>query len=352
MADPGHTGAGASDGTGRVPVDPLAYCDPASFERERRMIYGRHWLYVGDDRPLAEPGAYVAATVAGFPVLVVNDDGTLRAFENVCRHRGGPLAWDGSGSCTRLVCRYHGWSYGLDGRLRSARDFGADVDAPEGVRLEPVRVARWRGLLFVNLDPAAPDLAIWLGVLVPRCRPFPLEEFVPVHRAAHDIAANWKVYAENYMEGYHIPLVHPGLNRQIDAASYEVDLHGEAAVHRAPRRDGAVTAGEWLWRFPGLALNLYERGLCVEQYWPTGPTGTRVEYTFTFAPGTPRDEIDAAVSSSTAILDEDRTICEAVQRNLGSGLVREAWLSPRHERGVAALQQMVRDALAPAAGAP
>ena len=83
--------------------------------------------------------------------------------------------------------------------------------------------------------------------------------------------ANWKVYAENYQEGYHIPLVHPGLHRQIDSSRYEVEVDGPVTVHRAPTRDGAVTEGAWLWRFPGLALNLYPSGLCLESYWPLGP---------------------------------------------------------------------------------
>ena len=165
------------------------------------------------------------------------------------------------------------------------------------------------------------------------------------HRSSHDLAANWKVYAENYQEGYHIPLVHPGLNRQIDASRYEVVVDGAATVHAAPTRDGAATDGAWLWRFPGLALNLYPAGMCLESYWPTGPVSTRVEYTFAFAPGTPDDEMDGAVASSLAILDEDRVICEAVQRNLASGLARPGVLSPRHEAGVALVQRLVAAAV-------
>ena len=180
-------------------------------------------------------------------------------------------------------------------------------------------MATWRGLLFVAVDPAVPDLEEWLGPVARHSAAFPMEEFEVTDRSRHDLAANWKVYAENYQEGYHIPLVHPGLNRQIDSSRYEVEVDGAATVHRAPTRDGAVTDGAWLWRFPGLALNLYPSGMCLESYWPTGPTSTRVEYTFCFAPGTAPEEAEASVASSVAILDEDRTICEAVQRNLASG---------------------------------
>ena len=321
------------------------YVDPDRYEAERRTVFARQWTAVGAAASVGSPGAYLATRVAGYPLMVVNDDGTLRAFHNICRHRAGPLVDEGSGTCGRFVCRYHGWAYALDGRLTSARDFGGEVDT-EALGLVPAHVASWRGLLFVALDPDEPDLEAWLGAVVPECAAFPMEEFRLARRSGHDLAVNWKVYAENYQEGYHIPLVHPGLNRQIDAARYEVVVDGAATVHRAPTRNGAVTDGAWLWRFPGLALNLYPSGMCVESFWPTGPAATRVEYTFFFAPGTPDDAIDAAMASSVAILDEDRAICESVQRNLASGLVRPGVLSPKHEAGVALVQVLVADALA------
>ena len=323
---------------------PDAYGDPVRHEAERRAVFARQWTAVGTADQVADPGDWLAVSVAGFPLVVVNDGGTLRAHRNICRHRSGPLVDDGSGSCSRFVCRYHGWAYGLDGTLTSARDFGADVD-PTVSSLDPAAVGVWRGLLFVSVDPAEPDLATWLGPLADRSAAYPMEAFEVTHRSSHDLAANWKVYAENYQEGYHIPLVHPGLHRQIDSARYEVEVAGEVTEHRAPTRDGAVTDGAWLWRFPGLALNLYPAGMCLESYWPTGPRSTRVAYTFCFAPGTPAEEAGASVASSVAILDEDRAICEAVQRNLDSGLARPGPLSPRHEAGVALVQALVDDAL-------
>ena len=123
-------------------------------------------------------------------------------------------------------------------------------------------------------------------------------------------------------------------------------MEGAVAVHSAPTRDGSVTEGAWLWRFPGLALNLYPSGMCLESYWPTGPATTRVGYTFFFAPDTPVTEKEAAVASSVTILEEDRTICEAVQRNLASGAALPGTLSPRHEEGVGLVRALVAGALA------
>ena len=322
-----------------------SYVEPAIYARERAAIFAREWTFVANASQLVASGSYVATVIAGYPIVVINDGGTLRAFHNICRHRGGPLVWDGEGNCKAFVCRYHGWAYGLDGGLQAARDFGDDDLRTEELSLHGVRVETWRGLVFVNLGVGAPALADWLGGFADECAGYAMESFRPVHRSSHHIAANWKVYAENYQEGYHIPLVHPGLNRQIDARRYQVDVRDGYCVHRAPPRDDAVTSGTWLWRFPGLALNLYANGMCLETFAPIGPAMTQIDYIFFFAEGTPASEIEASVASSTTILDEDRVICEAVQRNYESGLYAGGPLSPRHEGGVAYVQALVLCAL-------
>lgn len=329
-----------------------AYCDPAFLERERAAIFAREWTFVADTAQLASPGDYVAADIAGYPAIIIaGTDGAVRGFENICRHRGGPLLDEGTGACKVLQCQYHGWTYGLDGTLLSARDFGDDGLETGALGLRAINVAIWRGLVFATLDLAAPPLDAWLGGIIDECAPFAMESFRATasggHRSRHRIEANWKVYAENYQEGYHIPIVHPGLNRQIDARRYDVDVRDGYSVHSAPARDGAVTLGVWLWRFPALALNLYPNGMCIETYAPVGPASTRVDYAFYFTEGTPAEEREAAVASSLQILEEDRIICEAVQRNMASGLYRGGVLSPRHERGVADVQQRVLRALAP-----
>ncbi len=325
------------------------YTDAAVYERERAQIFARQWTFVGGAAQFATEGSYLARTIAGYPIVVVDDGGALRGFHNVCRHRGGPLVWEGADTCSSFVCRYHGWAYALDGTLRSARDFGDPDLCVEELSLRAIRVETWRGLVFANLDPDAPTLIDWLGGVAGECEAFSLEAFEAADHAVHRIESNWKVYAENYQEGYHLPLVHPGLNKQIDGRRYEVEVRGEYCVHRAPTRDGSATSGVWLWRWPGLAINLYPNGMSVESYLPSGPTATDVEYQFFFAPETPDDERTTAVASSTTILDEDRTICEAVQRNVASGLYQGGLLSPKHEAGVALVQSLVRRDLGEAA---
>jgi choline monooxygenase len=293
---------------------------------------------------LRAPGDYVATEIAGWPIVVVVDTaGALRAWHNVCRHRAGPLVGDGEGSCgSTFVCRYHGWAYELDGPLRRARDFGDDDLDPLEWGLLPLAVDCWRGLVFVNIDIDAEPLAGALGPMVDECVAFPMEDLPFCLEVSHDVDANWKTYADNYLEGYHLPLVHPRLTREVDTARYRVVVGDRFCRHEAPPRDGSKSSGTWLWRYPNLALNLYPDGMNVERFLPLGPDRTRVTYWFFFRSGLDED----TVRFSCDVLEEDRRICEAVQRNLAAGAYSAGRFSPRHENGVHAFQTLVRAALA------
>ena len=330
------------------------YVDPEVLARERRAVFGNEWLFAGHGSRLVAPGDYLAVDIAGWSlVVVVDDDGELRGHYNVCRHRAGPLVDEGCGRVQSLVCRYHGWAYGLDGRLRSARDFGTGVGGfdPTDVVLPSIEVAAWRGLVFVNLalDGEVPPLLDALGTFVDECAPYPMEDLVLVHEATHELRCNWKAYADNYLEGYHIPLVHPGLNKEIDAKRYVVDVDERYrwARHSAPTRNGAVNRGRWLWRWPNLALNLYPDGMNVERYDPLAPARTRLRYSYSFRDPDDHRTNDEVIRVSAEITAEDVAICEQVQRNLDSGAYDVGWLSPKHEAGLASFQCWVRDAVGP-----
>jgi choline monooxygenase len=321
------------------------YVDPAHHERERTTVFRTAWLPFAFTHQLAAAGSYVADAVAGHPVLVQRGpDGVLRGFHNVCPHRAGPIAWDGEGCSANLVCRYHGWAFAPDGRLRSARDFGAD--APAGTSLRPVHVATWRTLVFVHLGEHPMALDAWLDGLPAAVAPYPLEAYRHHERVVHRLDANWKTYADNYLEGYHLPLVHPDLTRAVDVGRYTVTLSPTRRWHRhdVPAADGAPTTGAWLYLFPNLALNVYPTGMNVERFLPRGPQGVDVVFDYFFAD--PDDPAAAAsMASSARLMAEDRRIVEVVQRNLAAGTYDHGPLSPRHEHGLAAFHALVRGAL-------
>jgi choline monooxygenase len=281
-------------------------------------------------------------------VVIRDDTGELRGFHNVCRHRAGPLTDDGEGRCRGgFVCRYHGWSYRQSGTLSRARDFG-DTDAfdPTEFPLWAVQVASWAGLVWVNLDLSSPGFEEDLAPFVGETDGFPLDRYEFRHEQTEEVACNWKTYVDNYLEGYHIPFVHPTLNAEIDASQYAVDARDRYCIHSAPARDGARNLGKWMWRWPNLAFNLYPNGMNVERIVPLDASTTRIVYTFFFAAGTAAATVDATTQVSVATLAEDRVICEAVQRNLDAGVYETGRLSPKHEAGVFQFHQLVRKALA------
>ena len=324
------------------------YRDPLVYETERTDVFARAWLLLAHDTELPEPGDYVATTVAGYPLLLVRgEDRTVRAFHNVCRHRAGPLTENGSGNCGRaLVCRYHGWRYALDGRLASARDFGPAQDFDvRAYGLLGVACQAWRGFLFVHVGAGAPPLETAIRPLAERTKDIPLETFRFVRGDRHEVKCNWKTYVENYLEGYHVPLVHPALNAYVDAARYEVEVDAPIVIHRAPPRDGVPVAGLWAWVWPCLGINVYPDGLMMERMWPLDHARTVLDYAYFFPEGARADDVESARNSSEVTTGEDIRICEAVQRNLDAGVYDTGRLSPKHEQGVAWFQRQLRRAL-------
>lgn len=321
------------------------YSDPAVFERERRAVWSGEWIAFAPAARLSRPGQYVAEEVAGFPVFVVVDpDGSLRGFHNMCPHRAGVIVWPGQGTAGNLVCRYHGWAFGWDGALRSARDFGDDPGlCPAEFALAPIHVEQWRGLVFVHLGADPTPLAESIAPFAAECDPYPMESFTYVDRMVRVLSCNWKTYADNYLEGYHVPLIHPTLTRALDMATYRVDVpHESYCIHRSDTTDGSPAGGAWLFRYPNLAVNIYPDAMNVERIVPVSPTTCHVVYDY-FARDP--DDVDAMVKLSNEVLDEDQAMCEAVQRNLQAGVYGLGRLSPRHEQSLSWFQGRITRAL-------
>ncbi len=326
------------------------YRDPALFAFERKAVFGRSWLFMGHQSELAREGDVLTATIAGFPLIVVRTAKGIKGFHNVCRHRAGPLFDEERGNCgSALTCKYHGWVYTLEGRLRSARDFGATAGFdPRDYGLFELKVETWRGFVFVNVEHEAPALATLIAPLDSRVGKRDLAGLVHTDRRTHDIACNWKVYVENYLEGYHIPLVHPQLNAEVDATKYEVTVEDGVCFHAAPPKitDG-IYDGLWAFVLPGLGVNVYEHGLMMERMVPLELAGTRLIYDFYLKPDVAADPFkrQQIISTSAIVTGEDKWICERVQTNIEAGIYQEGVLSPRHEAGVAWFQRFVAEAL-------
>jgi phenylpropionate dioxygenase-like ring-hydroxylating dioxygenase large terminal subunit len=197
-------------GTDPTPAAP--YYDPEWFELEREAVFKRTWLNIGHMCELAEPGSFIVrpVEVAKASILIVHGkDGEIRAFHNVCTHRGTQLVAKESGKASSFSCPYHAWTFGYDGRLRSAPDFEQFYVEKSQCDLRPVAVEVCAGLIFINLDPApAQSLREFLGPMGEMIETLPVTGATTFDEYVYEIDANWKVTFDNFQENYHVRFVH------------------------------------------------------------------------------------------------------------------------------------------------
>ena len=198
-------------GTGPVPVEP--FISPEYFELERERIFRRTWINVGRVQEIPNSGDYFVRNIAAGKASVIiirGRDNVIRAFHNVCSHRGNKMVWNDSGNCPRLTCNFHGWVYGLDGELRAVPDEAHffNIDKKEH-GLTPVALDVWEGFIFVNLNPKPTEtLAEFLGEFGKNISGWPFEELTNCFRHKVEINCNWKVAMNVFQEGYHVPFIH------------------------------------------------------------------------------------------------------------------------------------------------
>jgi choline monooxygenase len=337
------------------------YVDPAVAGLEQEKIFSRTWQVVGHRDQIANPGDYFTSELAGEPLLIVRGaQGEVRGFYNVCRHRAGPPA-EGCGSRKLFRCGYHGWTYGLDGKLISAPEF-EDVQEfdPDEFTLAPVRTEEWSGLIFVNLDPDAKSLGPSLRELPEQIRRFGLERMKLFERRTYDMKCNWKTYVDNYLEGYHLPSVHPGLNRELDYNAYTVELFerhirqfspirgaqsGDATPRRYQEARHDLTT-DYYWIFPNWMLNCYPDNVSLNIVLPLETERSLAIFEW-YLPETDLQSTAArdSVNFSDQIQVEDVAICEIVQKNLHSRSYQRGRYSVKQEKGVHAFHRLYAEAM-------
>ena len=327
---------------------------------ERERIFARTWQYVGHLVELGEGPGYVAARVGDIPVVVTRDrDGVLRAFLNVCRHRGSVLA-AGAGARETLQCPYHAWTYGLDGTLKAAprsnREPGFDC---EGISLRPASVGTWGPFLFANPDPEAVPLADILGELpeLVAATGVEVEQLQHHSRAESSVEANWKLVAENFLECYHCAVAHPGFSAVVDVSpdAYELASGDTFSSQFGPVRgngSGLDTAGEvkrsqfhFLW--PNTMINIFpgRTNLSIGPLLPAGPERTDRFLDYFFGSETDTAWIDELLAFDGQVGVEDKVLVENVQRGVASGLIERGRLLPDSERLIVDFQQRLQTAL-------
>lgn len=373
----------------RLPVEeattliPDAYRSPEFYAVEQQRVWSAGWVVVGYTSQVRTPGDIFTAEVAGQSLIITRDKkGVLRAFHNVCRHRGSLLV---DKDCHRDVirCPYHSWGYALDGKLLGAPYFkGLDVSDDQKAAFDTseakgfckddfpllsVRCDTWGCFIFVNLDGSAPPLSEWLGDLPEKFHRFPLADLQLVRRRPYTIHANWKLIAENFMEYYHLPWVHPelctisgfndhyrfqGPGMYTGMVTSPLSRNRQQVAFDLPNMPGLdateSTTAYWIMMFPNTAWFLLPNHLFLLFYRPDGPHLTIESADMLVHPNA--GELPGAEKAIDAILDfwvmvnnQDIRAVENVHRGLQSRAYPGGRMCFRFEEPVHRFQNMVID---------
>ncbi len=285
------------------------YTSPDVFAAERERIFASHWLCIGREKSLARPGDFVTVERAGESLIVTRDnDGAVRAYFNVCRHRGTRICEKASGRFVGSIqCPYHGWTYGLDGELKVARNMAevADFDRSR-YPLHEAAVALWEGFVFVSIAQHDNSFEQTFAPLIGRFAPWNIGELRTAATITYEVACNWKLLFLNYSECYHCPLVHPQLDKLSPSDSGRNDLSDGPFLggYSELREDGAslTTSGRRSWPplgtvsgpdlnrdyyytiFPSLLLSTHPDYVMVHYVNPISPDRTEVICAWLFDP--------------------------------------------------------------------
>ncbi len=337
------------------------YTDPAVLAAERSHVFGNSWQCVGRTEQVAEPGQFVTADIAGEPVIVVRgDDGELRAFFNVCRHRAAPILNDDAGCVGKLRCRYHGWTYDLAGRLKGTPEWDGvcDFDKHDDGLVPVGAVAEFGRWVWVSVATPVRGVAEEFEPYAVSREATPISLGVASRltwhaRRTYDLACNWKVYVDNYLDGgYHVHTVHPALAGAIDYQQYRTHVFDRCSVQTSPLTptDGRVgatrtgTAAYW-WLWPNFMVNVSDGVMDTNLVLPLAVDRCRVVFDFYFSPDATDEFKRQSVDVAEQVQAEDVLICEQVQKGLSSRSYNTGRFSVKREAGGYAFHRLVAGAL-------
>lgn len=330
------------------------YTNPEVLRIEQEFIFSEYWQYACHVSELPSQGDMITLEVAQNPVLIVRDQqGDLRAFYNVCKHRGGPVAVK-KGTTSVLQCQYHGWTYLLDGSLRGVPQFKkVDLFDKKDFGLEPIELKVWQGLVFINLKNKKINLDKYLEGISNRISPITLSNFEYHSTETYKISCNWKVYVDNFLEGYHIPIVHPELAKLLDYTDYITETSDWYSLQHSPFKEDTdnlygVKNGEayYYFIFPNIMLNIIPGRLQTNVIRPISAAETEVIFNYYYKDLNSvkeNDMIEKDKAYSHEIQLEDIEICELVQKGLGSNAYGKGRFSVKREQGVYHFQSLLKE---------
>jgi choline monooxygenase len=335
-------------------IPSMWYYDKNFLDQEKKEIFLKEWQLIGSHSQVKNTGDVLVAEIANNPIIVSRqEDNTLKGFYNVCQHRGGPLVYENC-SLSKLQCKYHGWVYDLNGNLKSARGFKNSELNINDYNLTPVNVTEWMGQIFVNLSNDPADLCNQIDEIKTLISPIDFSNYTFKFRESYKINCNWKVYMDNFLEGFHIPFVHPELNKVIDYKSYKTEIYDRFSLQWCPLDSELSPYGKsptpeenkafYFTIFPNIILNIAPGRLQTNIIEPKDSKTCIVHFDYHFD-DPEKANIKQDAEFSEIVQQEDILICENVQKGLESNGYDQGKFSPLHEQGVLHFQSLVRNSL-------
>lgn len=331
------------------------------FEASANQIFARTWQYVGDRADLATPGQVIPFNhlpgLLDEPLLLTKDrDHQIHCLSNVCTHRA-KLVIEEPGVHRLLSCGYHGRCFSLDGKFRSMPEFGETVNFPsKSDHLHQISLSEWMGMLFISFDPKASleemtqpirERLFWLS--------FGDMEFRADESKDYEVDAHWALYCDNYLEGFHIPFVHPALNQALDYDQYEYECYDYCNLQLSITEDenepyfdipeGAQDYGRkvyayYYWLFPNLMFNVYPWGVSLNIVQPLSKRKTLVRFRSYYFKDTSHKQLFDRIDLTEI---EDEKVVESAQKGVQSRFYRKGRFSPSMEQGVHHFHRLIAD---------
>ena len=319
------------------------YNHPEFFQLERDSVFKGSWLVAGLRSHVGKPGDFFTGTYFKWPFLVVRDEaGELGAYYNICIHRGTCIV-EGQGSTDRFTCPYHGWTYGLSGRLTKAPGAGSF----RGIKKNQLNLRR------IHVDTWGPFVCLYFGENPPsvddsfqeidRAALDPFSEMLHVKRVVYDLNCNWKVFVDNYLDnGYHVPHLHPGLSDHLELSTYKAKIGRNVSVQNCrsrPPEEGKQAEESrvgsqvnYFWVYPNFMMNRYGKWMDTNLVIPLSENRCQTIFDYFCEERPGEEDLMANLQASDQVQQEDIEISQRVQRGLESGAYRRGPYAPRFEK--------------------
>jgi choline monooxygenase len=325
------------------------YSDEKILKIEKENIFSKSWHLLGSIDRIPNKGDYLIKTINEQPIVVIKDKvGNINVFYNVCQHRGCVLL-EKDGNSKQIKCGYHGWVYELTGELKAARGFDKEDLDLEQLNLKSIEHYIWMNQIFVKLQSDCNNLPKTLKEIENIISPIKFDNYLFHFRKSYKIKCNWKVYMDNYLEGFHIPLVHPKLNRVIDYKSYSTEIFDNFSLQwchinaeSSPYKKTDDTSKAYYFTlFPNILFNITPGRLQTNIIEPINASSCNVYFDYYFENEEDLESIQEDISFSEEVQNEDINICERIQIGLESDGFDNGVFSKKYETGVSHFQSYI-----------